>query len=124
MIKELLTKLNMKGALEVLESIDQIKERNEFLIALLKSEIEYKELRANTRRLVQAKFPTEKEWRDLDPTLNPSIEFSKIEKLNNGLFIQKKENLCLMGQQGTGKTQGPSDIRALIYAKKSFFGHF
>lgn len=104
MIKDLLTKLKMKGALEALQSLDQLKGRDEFLTALLKSEIEYKELRANKRRLLQGKFPTEKEWRDINPTLNPSIEFSKIESLNNGLFIQKKENLCLMGQQGTGKT--------------------
>lgn len=104
MIKDLMTKLKMRGALEVFKGLDHLKGRDEFLIALLKAEIEYKELRANKRRLSQAKFPTEKEWRDLDPSLNPSIEFSKVESLNNGLFVQKKENLCLMGQQGTGKT--------------------
>lgn len=104
MIKDLLIKLKMKGALEAFQSLDPLKGRDEFLTALLRSEVEYKELHANKRRLLQAKFPTEKEWRDIDPTLNPSIEFSKIESLNNGLFIQKKENLCLMGQQGTGKT--------------------
>jgi DNA replication protein DnaC len=104
MIKDLLTSLKMKGALEVLKDAEHLKGRDEFVAALLKAEIESKELRSNKRRLSQAKFPTEKEWRDLDPTLNPSIEFSKIESLNNGLFIQKKENICLMGHQGTGKT--------------------
>lgn len=53
MIKDLLTKLKMKGALEALQSLDQLKGRDEFLTALLKSEIEYKELRANKRRLLQ-----------------------------------------------------------------------
>ena len=104
MIKELLTSLRMTGSLEILNHIDHLKERNQFLIALLKAEVEHRELRSNKRRLSQAKFPTEKEWRDIDSTLNPSIDFSKIENLSNGLFIQKKENLCLMGQQGTGKT--------------------
>jgi DNA replication protein DnaC len=104
MIKELLTSLKMPGAFEAFEHIDHLKERDQYLIALLQAEIEHKELRANKRRLAQAKFPTEKEWRDIDSTLNPSIEFSKVEEQSNGLFLQKKENLCLMGQQGTGKT--------------------
>lgn len=104
MIKELLSSLRMTGALEVVDHLDDLKERDQFLVALLKAEIEHREQGANKRRLSQAKFPTEKEWRDIDQSLNPSIDFSKIENLNNGLFLQKKENICLMGQQGTGKT--------------------
>lgn len=104
MIQELLTSLKMSGALEALKHIDHLKERDQYLTALLKAEIEHKDLRANKRRLAQAKFPTEKEWRDIDPTLNPLIDFSQVEEMGNGLFTQKKENLCLMGQQGTGKT--------------------
>lgn len=104
MINELLTSLKMKGALQVLKEIDHLKDRDQFLIALLKAELEDREDRANKRRLSQAKLPTTKEWRDINPELNPEIEFSKVEKLSNGLFIQNRENLCLMGQQGTGKT--------------------
>jgi len=66
--------------------------------------LEEREDRANKRLLSQDKLPTSKEWRDINPELNPEIEFSKAEKLGNGLFIQNRENLCLMGQQGTGKT--------------------
>ena len=104
MIKQLLTSLKMKGALEALDRVGHLKERNLFLIALLKAELEHRDLRSIKRRISQAKFPTEKEWRDIDPTLNSSIDFSGVEALGNGLFVQKKENLCLMGQQGTGKT--------------------
>ncbi len=104
MIKDLLSSLKMSGALEVIDHLCDLKERDQFLIALLKAEVEHREQRANKRRLSQAKFPTEKEWRDIDRSLNPSIDFSKIENLSNGLFIQQKENICLMGQQGTGKT--------------------
>lgn len=104
MIKDLLTSLKMKGSLQVLGDIDHLKERDQFLIALLKAEMEDRDTRANKRRLAQAKLPTDKEWRDIDPNINPDIEFSKVEKLGNGLFIQNRENLCLMGQQGTGKT--------------------
>lgn len=75
MIKELLASLKMHGAIECLSQIMHIKRRDQFLIALLKSEIEYREVRSNKRRLSLAKFPTEKEWRDIDPTINPSIDF-------------------------------------------------
>ena len=104
MNKDLLASLKMKGALEAIDHLDDIKDRDQFLTALLKAEIEHKKQRGNKRRLSQAKFPTEKEWRDIDRSLNPSIDFSKAESLSDGLFIQNKENICLMGQQGTGKT--------------------
>ncbi len=104
MIKELLISLKMAGAMEAFDEAATLKDRDQFLISLLQSELNYREKRANKRRLSQAKFPTEKDWRDIDHSLNPSIEFPKIEALANGRFIQQKENLCLMGQQGTGKT--------------------
>lgn len=104
MIKDLLSSLRMSGALEALDHLQDLKERDQYLIALLKAEIDHREQNANKRRLSQAKFPVEKEWHDLDRALNPTIDFSKIESQGNGLFTQKKENLCLMGQQGTGKT--------------------
>lgn len=110
MIKDLLTSLKMKGSLQVLGEVDHLKERDQFLIALLKAEMEDRDTRANKRRLAQAKLPTDKEWRDIDPNINPDIEFSKVEKLGNGLFIQNRENLCLMGQQGTGKTHSLTSL--------------
>ena len=79
MIKDLLSSLRMSGALEALDHLSDLKERDQYLIALLKAELDHRELNANKRRLSQAKFPIEKEWRDLDRALNPSIDFSKIE---------------------------------------------
>ena len=123
MIKDLLTSLKMKGALQVLGEIDHLKERDQFLIALLKAEMEDRDTRANKRRLAQAKLPTDKEWRDIDPNINPDIEFSKVEKLGNGLFIQNRENLCLMGQQGTGKTHSLTAL-ARDLCRKGFTTRF
>ena len=123
MIKDLLTSLKMKGSLQVLGEIDHLKERDQFLIALLKAEMEDRDTRANKRRLAQAKLPTDKEWRDIDPNINPDIEFSKVEKLGNGLFIQNRENLCLMGQQGTGKTHSLTAL-ARDLCRKGFTTRF
>lgn len=104
MIKELLSSLKMQGAIDVFQDIDHLKDRDQFLTALLQAEVKDRQTRASKRRISQAKLPTNKEWRDIDPELNPEVDFAKIEKLGNGNFIQKKENICLMGQQGTGKT--------------------
>lgn len=123
MIKELLTSLKMRGALEVLNDVDHLKDRDQFLIALLKAEVDHRDIRANKRRLAQAKLPTTKEWRDIDPELNPEIEFSKVEKLGNGLFIQNRENICLMGQQGTGKTHSLTAL-ARDLCRKGFTTRF
>ncbi len=104
MINDLLTTLKMNGALEALPSLENVKDKTQFLVGLLQAEIEYRAIRAAKRRLSRAKFPVEKEWCDIDPSLNPEIDFSKIMSLGKGDFIAQNKNLCLMGQQGTGKT--------------------
>jgi len=103
-IEQLLTDLKMKGSLEALSSLKEIQDRDQFTTELLRAELKEKEIRGIKRRLAQAKFPTDKEWTDIDPTLNPKIDFSKIKQFGESEFIAQRRNLCLMGQQGTGKT--------------------
>lgn len=104
MIKDLLISLKMNGALQALDHLEKISDRDNFVAALLKSEQEDREMRATNRRLSTAKFPVDKEWSDIDGSLNPEICFNKVQALSSTDFIEKKKNLCLMGQQGTGKT--------------------
>ena len=104
MIKNLLESLKMKGALEALDRLRETTDRDCFVIALLQAEYEEREMRANKRRLANAKFPVDKEWSDIDSSLNPEIGFSDVQALGTSDFVAKRENLCLMGQQGTGKT--------------------
>ena len=104
MIEDLLTKLKMRGALSALPSLKEIKEKDQFLIGLLQAETIYRENQAAARRLSQAKFPIDKEWSDIDKELNPSIDFTTLETIGEDHLINKLNNLCLMGQQGTGKT--------------------
>lgn len=51
MINELLTSLKMKGALQVLKEIDHLKSRDQFLIALLKAELDERVYRNVKSRL-------------------------------------------------------------------------
>jgi len=104
MIKDLLLNLKMYGALNRIEQLNKIKDRELFLQELLETEIEFRETKTAKRRLSQAKFPSDKDWGDLDKDLNPAIDFEKIQSLGQGQFIEFSKNICLMGQQGTGKT--------------------
>jgi len=101
MIKDLLESLKMKGALEALERLEGTLDRDSFVTALLQAECEDRDFRANKRRLANAKFPVDKEWSDIDSSLNPAIRFSDIKSLSRSDFISDRKNLCLMGQQGT-----------------------
>ena len=102
-MNELIT-LKMAGALEALPKLSGVRDKHQYLKSLLQAEIQHREERTAKRRLSQAKFPTDKEWHDIKEDINPQIDFNKIKGHNNGQFIRNRENLCLMGQQGTGKT--------------------
>jgi len=116
MIKEMLISLRMQGAVNALTSLEKVTDRNEFVVELLKAEKAYRGQIAAKRRLSEAKFPLEKEWSDIDPLLNKEIEFDAVKLLGDGQFVKKRHNLCLMGQQGTGKTH------SLIALVGSFVG--
>lgn len=120
MIKDLLVALKMQGSVEVLAGLERMPEitREEYLSGILKAEVEYREQKIAKRRLVQAKFPTEKEWSDLDPHLNPNINFSKVKELGNGDFVRLRKNVCFVGQQGTGKTHSLVALGRQLCRKK------
>jgi DNA replication protein DnaC len=104
MLKNILADLRMKGALAAYESLQKIEGKNEFAIALLQAEYDYKQQLLRERRLKKATFSIDKEWHEIDPSLNPKIDFKKVQLFGNGEFVKNKENLCLVGKQGTGKS--------------------
>jgi len=104
MLRKLLVDLKMRGSLEAMETISRIDGKDEFAIALLQAEHDFRHQKILTQRINKAGFPIDKEWREIDPKLNPGIDFKGVQKLGNGEFVRKKENLCLMGNQGTGKS--------------------
>ena len=104
MLEKILAALNMKGSLNLLGSLSKIKDKNEFVEALLQAECDYRQQKALERTLKNASFPVDKVWSEIDPTLNPEIDFKSVQALGDGEFIRKKENICLMGTQGTGKS--------------------
>jgi DNA replication protein DnaC len=104
MLRKTLVALKMKGALNSLEDISKIKDKDEFVQALLQAECDYRNQKALERGLKKASFPIDKIWSEINPSLNPKIDFKSVQALGSGEFIRKKENVCLMGTQGTGKS--------------------
>jgi DNA replication protein DnaC len=82
-------------------------ERSDFPIYLLRlaeREILDREKRAAERRIKEARFPVVKTIDTFDFKAQPSINEQLVRGLMRGEYIDKKENILLIGNSGTGKT--------------------
>lgn len=75
-----------------------------FLLQLCELELIDREQRAAERRLKAAKFPAQKTLDQFDFTTRPSINKPLILELVRGDYLDKRENILLVGNSGTGKT--------------------
>ena len=75
-----------------------------FLLQLCELELIDRERRAAERRLKAAKFPTHKTLESFDFTAQPSINKVLVTELLRGEYIDRHENVLLIGNSGTGKT--------------------
>jgi DNA replication protein DnaC len=101
--------LKLPTILREYESMAQLcaKERSgyaEFLLRLTERELIEREQRASERRIRQAMFPVLKTLDSFDFTMQPSINEASVRELIRGEFVQRKENVLLVGNPGTGKS--------------------
>lgn len=75
-----------------------------FLLRLVERELLDREKRAAERRIKDANFPVIKTIDTYDFTAQPSINEQLVRELLRGEYIEKKENVLLIGNPGTGKT--------------------
>lgn len=75
-----------------------------FLLQLCELELIERERRAADRRLKAAKFPTHKTLDTFDFKAQPSINKVLVNELMRGEFIDKRENILMVGNSGVGKT--------------------
>ncbi len=75
-----------------------------YLLRLAERELIDRERRASERRLKEAAFPVLKTIDTFDFQAQPSINEMLVRELLRGEYIQKKENILLIGNPGTGKT--------------------
>jgi len=75
-----------------------------FLLALAELAAQQREENAHQKRLRMAKFPVIKSLDQFDFTAVPSLNKARLLDLAQGEYLNKRENLILMGNSGTGKT--------------------
>jgi len=109
LLEHYLKRLRLPTILREYESMAVVcrKDRADFttyLLRLIERELLDREKRAAERRVKQANFPVVKTIDTYDFKSQPSINEQLVRELMRGEYIDKKENVLLIGNPGTGKT--------------------
>ena len=75
-----------------------------FLLQLCELELIDRERRAAERRLKEARFPNHKTLEEFDFKARPSVNKPLLLELVQGEYLDRRENILLVGPSGTGKT--------------------
>ena len=81
-----------------------------FLLRLVERELIDREKRAAQRRIKDARFPVVKTLDTFDFKAQPSINQSLVRELMTGQYVDRHENVILVGNSGTGKTHVASAL--------------
>ena len=105
----LLKKLRLSGVLQSLElrtreAIDGELAHAEFLLRLLADEVSRRDGKQLDQRLRRANFEHGRSLEDFDFHFNPSVPRSKILDLATCAFVDRHENVLLVGPTGVGKS--------------------
>ncbi|HEY8378648.1 MAG TPA: IS21-like element helper ATPase IstB [Nannocystis sp.] len=104
-----LKKLRLSGILDTLElRLQQAVEGNldyaEFLFRILHDETERRDTKQLTLRLRRANFEHERTLESFDFNFNPQVPRAKIIDLSTCHFVERHENVLLIGPTGVGKS--------------------
>jgi DNA replication protein DnaC len=105
----LLKKLRLSGVLQSLElrtrqAVDDDLPHGEFLYRLLSDEVERRDAKQLDLRVRRASFDGVRNLEDFDFHFNPEIPKAKIIDLATCAFVDRKENVLLVGRTGVGKS--------------------
>jgi DNA replication protein DnaC len=75
-----------------------------FLLALCEAEVSHREAQRIVRAIAAAKLPFSKEIATYDFTAIESIQKTRVLELAQGGYMERAENLLLLGAPGLGKT--------------------
>jgi len=115
LLKHYLKKLKLPTILREYQAMAAVcmKERcdySTFLLRLVERESLDRQKRAAERRVKNARFPVIKTLDTFDFGLQPSINEKLVRELMTGEYLDRKENILLVGNSGTGKTHLASSL--------------
>jgi len=82
----------------------------QYLLRLTELELATRAANALRSRIKQASFPVEKDFDTFDFSASGSLPKQKILELARGEWIDRNENVCLIGSAGTGKTHAATSL--------------
>lgn len=105
----LLKKLRLSGVLQSIElrtrqAVDDQLSYEEFLIRLLTDEVERRDAKHLDQRVRRACFESHRTIEDFDFHFNPQVPKNKVIDLATCAFLDRRENVLLVGKTGTGKS--------------------
>lgn len=108
-LNRILKKLRLSGVLNTLElrtkqAVDDNLAHGEFLFRLLNDEVERRESKQLQLRIQRARFDNQKTLEDFNFAFNPEIPKARIIDAATCLFVQRHDNLALIGRAGVGKS--------------------
>ena len=77
---------------------------SEFLLGLLEEEVRAADLRAQEMMLRLASFPFRRTLDDFDFSFQPSVNQKQLRELAGCAYVERAENVILLGPPGVGKT--------------------
>lgn len=105
----LLKKLRMSGVLQTLElrtkqATDDDLSHSEFLLRLMDDEAQRRDSKQLEQRVRRASFDHRKSLEDFDFHFNSNVPKAKVLELANATFVERHENVLLVGPTGVGKS--------------------
>ena len=105
----LLKKLRLSGVLQTLElrsrqAVDDSLTHGEFLYRILADEVERRDGKQLDQRVRRAAFEHARTLEDFDFLFNPAVPKAKVLDLATCAFVERHENVLLVGKTGTGKS--------------------
>jgi len=76
----------------------------QYLLRLTELEVAARSINVLKAKIKQASFPMTKDFDTYDFSAQPSLHKPKVLELARGAWIEERQNVCLIGSAGTGKT--------------------